>query len=206
MTVKSRYVILEIPHTPEHTIIFALVGINSISFSLNSAVGTAQGIAANFIHQWFFQPVTVTLSGKSYIGAFHNIKDLIITETGLVESEKTSLLTKLKLKSSKRKPHFITTPSVSEKPQKSSPVYPRIEQLPRFLTILYQISEDVRLKRTILDKRPLKQKLIISDYMFKETPKPLVFEGVVSDIKCTESAFKLGTIEYTVTFTGVLVS
>lgn len=203
MTVKSREIILVIPCPikDNKTVIyeFKLKGIERVDFSLDVSVGTAQGIASNFIHPWFIKPTTVSLSGSTYIGAFDNVKDAEINEVqGATSPKKGSTFKSAFLK-------FFGRKSKEESEQKTGLEnfsYPRIKQLPHFVEQLYHISESIRkgIVRT-LDRSITKQQLIITDYAYNYGR--IIFDGFITRVRVEEEARRLGVLKYGIDFVGI---
>jgi len=214
MTVRSRTIVLSVPVNEIEQYYFRIRGITNISFALDTKVGTAQGIAANFVHPWFIGPVDVRLQGSSYIGTFHNVQDEVLDETTLPDltgSRPRSLgeifksmgsgilsatVGRFKLLSKKKEVAESTA-------QKPSFTYQKTQQLTYFINTLYRISEKVR-KGTIQrsGNEIVKQQLTIYDY--RGPGQNLVFDGFISDISITEEQERLGVIKFTITFRGIL--
>jgi hypothetical protein len=203
MAVKSRTIILVVPCPvkDDKAIVyeFKLRGIGRIDFGFDISVGTAQGIASNFIHPWFIKPVAVSLSGSTYIGTFDNVKDIEINEVrGATGPKERSTFKSTFLK-------FFGKKSKGESEQETGLEnfsYPRIKQLPHFIEQLYYISESIR-KGTIrtLDKDITKQQLIITDYV--HSYDKIVFDGFITKIRVEEEARKLGVLTYNIEFVGI---
>jgi len=203
MTVKSRTITLIVPCPIKDgkTIVyeFKLKGIERVSFGLDISVGTAQGIASNFIHPWFIKPTTVSLSGSTYIGTFDNVKDAEINEVrGAVSPKKESTFKSAFLKFFGRKPKEGS----GQKTGLENFSYPRIKQLPHFIEQLYYISESIR-RGTVrtLDKDITKQRLIITDYVYSYDK--IIFDGFITEIRVEEEARRLGILKYNVGFVGI---
>jgi hypothetical protein len=227
MTVRSRTIVLTVP-TETVTYYFRIRGITSINFVLDTKVGTAQGIASNFVHPWFIGPVDIKLSGSTYIGTFYNVQDKILDETKepsdpvkpkpfkeTLSSIGTSIkegtygrFKRLAESLRKKKP---------KETKKGTPVYsyPAVQQFPTFIGTLYKISETVRtgrVKRNSLVRLEggisrrvseiVKQQLTISDYL--GPGKNLIFDGFISDVSITEEQGKLGIIKFSISFKGIL--
>jgi len=211
MTVKSRIITIEVPDpdSANKVYYFTLRGIDRVSFSLDVSVGTAQGIAANFIHPWFIKPVTVSLSGSSYIGTFYNVKDAVTTDLDkpVRQPKQESLWGQLKQLGAKEtlKKYFTRkepsrTEELKAKKSLEADTYYRTQQLPFFIEKLHKISEKVRIG--IIRTRPevIKQKLTISDYVYNY--ESITFEGFLSSVKVEENARKLGLLGYDISFVG----
>jgi hypothetical protein len=182
-------------------------------------VGTAQGIASNFVHPWFIGPVDIKLSGSTYIGAFYNVRDEILDETkepsDPVESAKSKSFKEVfsniganikeatygrfkRLAESLRKKE-------PKKTKKGTPIsrYPGVQQFPTFVNTLYRISETVRTGRVKRSASSIvKQQLTISDYL--GPGRNLIFDGFISDVSITEEQNRLGIIKFTISFKGIL--
>lgn len=202
--IKSRKVIIKLKNPEGRVFNFKLKGLDEIRFSLENQIASAQGISANFLHMWFIKPVDINLKGTTYLGMFHNMKDLVITDEEI----------KKPLNNPKPEGNFFK--KLKKEENKNTKIniieYPRIQQFPFFITQLIKISETVRnnevplLKPISFDKDLTYpwQRLIISGYLNDGNELDISFIGAISNISLNESADKLAVINYNLTFRGVL--
>jgi hypothetical protein len=54
------------------SMLFVLTEVSDVEISSSAQTGTYTGAIASVIQPWYFQPVTITINGKSYMGAFDN--------------------------------------------------------------------------------------------------------------------------------------
>lgn len=52
------------------TLPFKAIGVTRVDFSWHVGVGIQQGLATSFLQPWYNEPVTITVDGLSYIGAW----------------------------------------------------------------------------------------------------------------------------------------
>lgn len=52
------------------TLPFKAIGVTRVDFSWRVGVGIQQGLSASFLQPWYNEPVTITVDGLSYIGAW----------------------------------------------------------------------------------------------------------------------------------------
>ncbi len=59
-----------IPLSRQPELVFDLTEVNAIEFDSVSTTAVANGAVRSVLQPWYFQPVAITITGRSYIGAF----------------------------------------------------------------------------------------------------------------------------------------